>query len=175
MSDDGLPAPAESVDTATLLQQFEKAHQRLTASTGDAAPYEPNTLVVTDVAITALRRLVEEATDRPVYDWPRRGFTADQVADVLGFVARGGFDSGSLVRRICSTFTESARRAAAAHYGGWWGPLASSIAERTIRRAKRERRIAWDPHAQCYVALPSWQHKPIHDRRGWLWPKSRLE
>ena len=163
------PTPADFTSSQYREPQVVSESFGLPTETADGRFIVPVTIQMTASEIATaeaegrriLRRYTEMLADLPVYDWPRRGFPEDQVATVLAFVARGGFDWQSLMNRIWSLFPDR---------DGWWSEQARTMADRTIRRAKREKRIAWSPHDQCYVALPAWRHKPIHDRRGWNWP-----
>ncbi len=94
--------------------------------------------------------------------WPR----VDEAADLLAFVAAGGWTRAELHQRVASCLPSATTKGLA-----WLNSeTVDGLVARIARRAKAERRVWWCPYTRRYEALPAWRRRPARARSKWPWP-----
>lgn len=94
--------------------------------------------------------------------WPR----VNEAADLLVFVATGGWTRAELHRHIASYLPSATTKGLA-----WLNSeTVDGLVARIVRRAKAERRVWWCPYTRRYEALPAWRRRPTRSRYKWPWP-----
>jgi hypothetical protein len=170
-----------------LFEQAIGAALQRAEQAGAPIPYSDEGLgllgsVVQQVMGNTTQEQVDDAwrsflTEPPVRrDWPRRGYDSEQVRAVLQWVTSAGeFSLRALVSKVWRVVCCDENGKRLPQYVGEYEcggeTSARRIAARVLRRAKRDRVVAWSHHSRCYYVRPAWQwRRPMS--RWWKWSLS---